>query len=387
MRQILPAIFLFAQVFSVGAAFGKELTLRVVGPAETVFAWKSQNCGQDHMPDSPARAVRLSDGRIYLLASLFTNIPMIGATFGTLEPACKLSSRGSQNPKPKEYDDRVWIQALTAPRGGRIYALASHEYAGSRHAGQCSVKGGACWYSSITALSASEAELVFRPLSKDSRVVATSPDSYDPSMQRRAGFFSTTNVVHNNAHNYALVYTEGIRGQPNGMCLLRAPSVASEPKWRALFNGAFDADLSGSDNPAVREASPVCDILGPGIRGRNVRSILTVDGGGAWIAVFMHHEGRSSPDYTASGVYYSISDDLIHWGKPKLLLEVTPFLVQKEAGVYYQYPSLLDHASSSAVFDEYSGETFLYLVRYNLWPDRRDGGNRDLVRFRVELSR
>ena len=57
-----------------------------------------------------------------------------------------------------------------------------------------------------------------------------------------------------------------------------------------------------------------------------------------------------------------------------------------EPDIYYQYPSLIDHASISPVFDRADGDLYLYMTRYNLFPDRSDGGNRDLVRLRVAIE-
>ena len=65
---------------------------------------------------------------------------------------------------------------------------------------------------------------------------------------------------------------------------------------------------------------------------------------------------------------------------------MTPFRVQPEAGVYYEYPSLIDHASPSPVFDTAGDSLWLYLTRFNL-EDRRRGMNRDLVRLRVTVAR
>lgn len=69
-----------------------------------------------------------------------------------------------------------------------------------------------------------------------------------------------------------------------------------------------------------------------------------------------------------------------------LLWEMTPFHGQPEPGVYFEYPSLIDHSSTSAVFDDLAGAPWLYLTRFN-FGDRRRGMDRDLVRLRLEILR
>lgn len=374
------AILLLCNSISVQA----QTSVSVFGGVETVFRWREARCGDHHLPDSPARALRLADGRILLTASQFTNIPFIGTDFQDLRPACDLSSRADENSDWRQFNDRVWIQALARLQDGSIFALASHEYAGSRHAGKCTAPGSACWFSSITAMVAPAGTLKFRTLPLTDRVIASSPEKYEQDKVQRTGFFSTTNIIYESDFAYALLYNEGIHGQNRGMCLIRANKNDLLSGWKALSNGRFDAQLKPFEQRS--QSRPICDVVGENVFSDVVRSVVRLPNNGPWMATFAKLRSKSPDDKTISGIYYSLSDDLINWNQANLLIELLPFVVQKEAGIYFQYPSIIDHESRSENFFDIHSKPYLYLVRYNLWPDRRQGGDRDLVRIPLQIS-
>jgi hypothetical protein len=181
---------------------------------------------------------------------------------------------------------------------------------------------------------------------------------------------------------YFLAFSEGIAGQPRGMCLFRAPRGAMLDGWRALSGGAFTQHYGSAWSGEARPAP--CDRVGAEVFTDPVRSVVRLGPHGPWIAVF---SGRARAGGEArSGVFLSRSPDLVHWGPPELLWEMTPFRGQPEPGVYYEYPSIIDHASASPVFDDIAGAPWLYLTRFNL-GDRRRGMDRDLVRLRLQPGR
>jgi len=386
-----------------------RLEIAAEAQPETVFRWATQRCGDMNLPDSPARALRTRSG-VLLLAAHFINIPLLGADFDHLAPSCAASSQGAEAADPTRFQDRFWVQALlplppaSPGRPGQVVGLASHEYMGWRHSGRCAAPFDGsgrrpaafrCWYSAITAVVAEEGDWRFQPVPAPDGpagrglVVAASPYPYDPTATARTGFFSVSNALIEGEHAFALVYTEGVPGQPRGNCLLRARLTEALKGWELLSRGGY---APRSENGAASPTRP-CDIVGSAVfGGAPVRSVIRVasPAGPWWLAVFTRAAPRDAPPGTPEGVFYSRSRDLRNWAPAEQLWAMRPFRSQPEAGVYYEYPSLVDHASPSPVFDRAAEEPgkadlHLYLTRLNLM-NRKQGLDRDLVRVSVKVS-
>jgi hypothetical protein len=386
--------------FAAPAVAQPRLSVAPGTPVETVFRWAEQRCMDMHLPDSPARALRTSDGGVALFAAHLVNIPMLGRDFDHVESACATASRGAEADDPAAFQDRYWIQAVVPfTAGGRrqVLGLASHEYMGWRHPGRCAVPFAGdgrrpaafrCWYSAITATVATEGDWRFA----SAGVIAASPLPYDPTTPERTGFFSVSNAMVADGYATVLVYTEGVAGQRRGNCLLRAPLDALPGGWRALSGGQFDLPLPGAYAGGA-EPGRACDVVGEAVfGGAPVRGVLrgNDEQGAWWAAVFTRAAPRGTNAPDAAGVFVSTSRDLRRWSPAERLWAMTPFRSQPEAGAYYEYPSLLDHASASPVFDSAaaapgSARLHLYLTRLNL-EDRRRGLDRDLVRVAVTIG-
>jgi hypothetical protein len=356
-----------------GAAVAAQPRLAPVDPAavpEAVFRWTTDRCDDWHIPDSPARALRLPDGQVVLLAAHLTNTLLLGPTLDRVAPACATMSRGAENPDPAAFDDRFWVQALLPLPDGQVLGLASHEYMGWRH-GNCGGHPGdafRCWYSALIVTLAQPGEWRFRPRPGAARLAAASPRPHDPALGRRSGFFSASNIVLEGEYAYFLGYTEGVAGQPAGNCLFRAARAALPGGWAALAADGFTRRY-GDPYAAPQPAAP-CTVVGAEVFGGPARALFRHGRAGDWVAVFTR----------ADGVFQSVSADLRRWSDAAPLFRMTPFRGQPSAGIYYEYPALLDPASDAPLFDEFAGRPYLYLTRFNL-GDRRRGLDRDLVRL------
>ena len=329
------------------AAHAVDLTI-VDGGFSTVYSWKTQKCNDTDIPNSSARALRLSDGRILLMAAHYNNVPLIGSDFDRLMPSCSSSTSGSESRNPSEFNDRYWVQALIPGETNTIFGLASHEFHGKRHAGSCKADPKSrvqCWYSAITATVADTSNFHFAPAPPSKRVVAASPFVFDPTLTNRSGFFVTTNAVRLDGHFYALFYTEGIAGQPAGNCLFRSTTAGVAAPWEALDSFSTESWSTFSDPWRTdQHSAKKCRIVGSGVFPQFVGSIMYLEEANAWIAVF----SRRSPN----GIYYALSNDLRNWQPPKKLLDtVEPWADPSGCGTYYAYPSLIDHSSTSNIFD------------------------------------
>jgi hypothetical protein len=98
-------------------------------------------------------------------------------------------------------------------------------------------------------------------------------------------------------------------------------------------------------------------------------------------------ETRDSSGRPLNGVYFSVSDDLVHWSPRKLLMEATPRQRFRCGGPKpIAYPSLLDPESGSRTFSITGRRSYLYFTRFN-YAGCKLGLDRDLVRVPVELAR
>lgn len=349
---------------------------------ETVFRWADQRCDDLWIPDSPARAYRRRDGGLVLMAAHYTNGILEGRDFGSLRPNCAVAAKGKEDPEPAAFDDRLWIQALVPGADGKVLGVASHEYMGARHPGRCESKarrdGNNCWYSSLLLAEADERDFAFRLLPGRGRVLAAPSVPFDTKADRRVGFFTASNVVRSGEWNYLISWTE-LPGGTFGNCLFRAPAGDPAAGWTALRDGGFGAGFP--DPYAAGEDRRSCDVVGRGSLRNILRSVVWLERARRWIGVYMMPAGHGVPE----GVHYATSADLIRWDAPKLLFGTEAQADAQGCKVVYQYPSLIDHGSASAVFDTAGDDLHLYLTRFNRESCQR-GLNRDLVRLRVEAA-
>ena len=88
-----------------------------------------------------------------------------------------------------------------------------------------------------------------------------------------------------------------------------------------------------------------------------------------------------------TGVYFSLSSDLIHWSSRRLLLTGDrPETHTCDGPDPFLYPAILDPRSPSRNFDTTGQRTYLYFTRFNYTACRMTT-DRDLVRIAVEFSR
>lgn len=367
---------------SAWAANAKEAPTFSVSPVpEVVYSYQTQRCDWRTIPDSPARAYRREDGSLVLIASHFRNRILEGRDFDDLRPNCGVISQGAESADPSEFDDRYWIQSLIPLGNGRIVALASEEYSGLRHDGVCSKGSGnpACWYLSIVGLEGNDRDFSFRLLPRDQRLIAGSNRKFDASVNA-AGFLTVTNTVFEGDYAYFIAWTEDA-AEPGrrGNCLFRAPRSDLVNGWQMLSKGRFVSPPDPYPGDGRRPVQTRCDRLGGADMSGKARSLVWLETKQMWMVVW------STRTNGTGGVYYATSPDLKTWSSSTLLAPLEPFWGTEKTGTFYDYPSVIDHASTSSVFQTASNDFYLYLTRLN-WQVRRNTMDRDLVRFRVTVD-
>jgi hypothetical protein len=360
---------------------GDAAILRVTGDAVTAFDWRTERCATWDAPDGPARAWRGPSGEVRLLISSTASRASAGPDLDRLAHACPVLAEGAHRDDPGAHDDRVWIAAPHV--GGRVVALAHTEFHGHLRPGLCAAGTyAACWRNSVVELGSSDGGLSFRRAG----VVAALPYPFDGGQTRRSGYFNPSNVVTRDGHLYAFVFAEATGAQRRGACLIRRPVWGGPSDWRTWDGAGFGARFADAyAGPVTEPAAHVCAPL-PGLSS-TISSLVWSGQAGRWLAV-TPATLRGEDGATRSGIWWTASDDLIRWDRPRLLVEL-PLLWRRDcaAAAAWAYPSLIDPDSLSPSFETVDGAFRLYLVRMALGPDCRVGPQRDLVWMPVSWPR
>lgn len=379
----LAAIVTIAMV----AIFGHQgpviaADLQVVGPPATVFAWASDRCAPNHIPDAPARAFRDSTGQVHLFASHNVNRAQRGPGLDALRADCAVVFQGSRRDDPGAYDDFVWLTAFYTEDGETVQALGHAEFHGNLRRDLCpAAQYMACWRNAVIGAVSRDRGLSFARAG----TVATLPYRYDPSPGRPTGYFSPSNIIAVGAYRYAFVFAEAYEAQRRGPCLLRTERIDDPAAWRAWdgrdFTIAFVDPYRGAvAKPDAHVCAPI-----PGI-GSTVGAVVRQTGSGAFIAVTAAVRAERSGEPPVPGIWYATSRDLVRWSPPRLLMKA-PLMFAFGCGdkEVFAYPSLLDPDSPSRNFDTVGDRAFLYLTRFNM-TDCKLPMNRDLVRYKVTIA-
>jgi hypothetical protein len=363
--------------------------VEVVGAEQIVFDWSQDACEPADIPDTPARAFRDVQGRVQLIASHYVNRPMTGPDLGHLSRDCAVILASHYDPNPAEFNDREWLHSTYTPDGERVFALVHNEYQGHTHPGRCpSGEYFECWYNAVTLAVSTDGGTSFEHAQPPTHLVASIPYRYAPD-SGPAGVFQASNIVHNAAddHYYALIRVQRYRAQQQGTCVMRTTNLADPKSWRAWdgsgFNVRFVDPYLQPDEPAEDH---VCQPVSYEEIQLMVESLTFNTYLDRYLLVGSAVERELGGEAT-SGIYYSLSDDLIHWTPRRLIME-------GESRNTYRcgdpdpiaYPSALDPDSSSRNFETTGKRAYLFFTRYN-YESCQETLDRDLVRVPIEFSK
>ncbi len=364
--------------------------VRVSGFKQVVFDYSREACSKWNVPDTPARAFRDSKGRVQLILGSFDNYRMVGRTLGRLEVECDPVMRSASNPNPAKFEDREWITSLFTRDGKKVHALLHNEFQGYRHPGRCATGDYVtCWYNAVTQAVSNDGGASFSHRAGPRHLVAAVPYRYKPD-SGPVGLFEPSNIVFNPEDDkyYSLVRAERHRSQRVGTCLMRTPNLADPDAWRAWdgedFSVRFDDPYHGPVTSAGRHVcAPVAfnEI-------QSMTSSLTFNTYfDQWLLVGLSGVFDASRNEVIHGIYYSLSDDLLHWSKRKLLREKELLWTHRCGDPDpILYPSLIDPGSPSRSFDVSGRRPYLYYTQFH-YADCKPGPNRDLMRVRVEFDK
>jgi hypothetical protein len=381
MRRNASHPLLIAVVLCCAGTGARAASYVVVGDAETVFAWESQRCDAQDIPDAPARAFRDSGETVHLFAPHFVNRALTGGSLDSVTPDCRITFEGGSNDDPAALDDRIWLTSFHTSDGITIHALGHAEYHGHRRPGCAGGRYMDCWWNGVVQLVSTDAGASFRRAASGKGIVAAPPYTYDGKQGRPTGYFSPSNIVELDGFHYAFIFAAAQGEQRRGACLLRTDRIADPTRWRAWDGDEFTVRLSGAyagagQRPEEHVCTPVAGIP-------STLTSVTRQPDGTFMGLFAASRPLVAGGAAVTGVYAISSRDLLRWSEPKLLLAVPMmFDFGCDAPSVHAYPSLLDPDSPSRTFATIGDRPYLYLTRFNV-RDCRLGMNRDLVRFRL----
>jgi hypothetical protein len=375
MRRIRLALAILASLLPMESPAGPS----VVGPPEVVFDWSRERCARWDIPDAPARAWRLPSGEVALLAGSEATRASRGTGLDLLERNCAVLHKGAHADDPGAYDDRSWL-ASTHAFDQRVEALAHVEFHGHLRPSLCRGAYAACWANAIVALESTDGGRSFARATP--AFVAGLPYRYDGRAGRRIGYFNPSNILQLGDALHVFVFAESWKAQRRGVCLLQRPLDGDAGDWRAWDGSAFTIRFADPYREVIADPSRhVCTPL-PGLTS-TISSVVRHERTGRFLAVTPGE--LPGPDgVPRRGIWWTVSDDLVHWSRLELLHEV-PLLWRRDcdAPAAFAYPSLIDDDSASGNFESVDDRFWLYLVEMHIDEVCRVGPRRDLIRMPV----
>ena len=359
--------------------------LKVTGQEEVVFDWTTDHCEKMNLPDLPSRAFRDTDGQVQFILSHFVNYRMIGPDLDHLKMDCNLIMHSQYDPDPSIFSDAEWIASPYTEDGNTIYALVHNEYQGHTHPGQCPQgQYFPCWDNSITLVVSKDGGKTFsHAVTPPAHLVARLPYPYEAGAGPD-GTRNPSNIIKGkDGYYYNFFNVSEYRTQKQSVCLMRTNDLSSPASWRFWDGDGFDGQFANPYiNPPANPSEHLCPALDWNDIGASLNDSITYNTYlDRYVLVGISADTIGGREIW--GVFYSFSDDLIHWTHRKLLREmILPWTAANNTDVMYLYFSLLDPASESRNFETTGKTAYLYYTRHNFGQGSLD---RDLIRIAVEF--
>lgn len=359
--------------------------IRVVGRPQVVFDWSRSACETMNYPDLPVRGFRDYRGQVQLLISHFDNFRLVGPSLDRLAVDCDPVMLSDRSGRPRDFADREWIGSLFTRDGRSVWALVHDEYQGNRHPGRCpSGRYMRCWYNAITLAHSTDGGDSFRPARPPRHLIAAAPYRYRPDSGPR-GVFTPSNVVDGaGGYKYALVRMRDPDGR-RGTCLIRARRVQRPKSWRAWDGSGFGGRFSDPYLTRQRPRTP-CAPVAKGRIAEMAESLTYSETLGRYLLVGLAPPGRGSLGPKRRGVYFSTSEDLVHWSERRLVTRAVTKQNYRCGGPSpLAYPSVVDPESGSRTFATSGAHPYLYYTQFR-YEGCRMTADRDLVRVQLRVT-
>lgn len=371
----------------------------VTGPEETVFDYSTDNCSGQMSVDGAPQIFRDAAGNIQLLNMHTTTFRMVGPDFDNLSIDCSTPVFDSDDdPDPANFNYKEWLGSTWTDDGETIYGLVHSEWHAYDFSGQClSSDVMKCWYNGITLVSSADTGRTFTHATAPNHLVASVPYEYNATYQSRQGAFGPGAIVQNphDGYYYCPFYTEeNINGtssylQQGGTCVMRTDDLSDPTSWRVWDGEGYNTECV---NPYTDTFEIEDHLLHPIGIGKQVSGLTFNTYFDMWMMISPSTKYNLNEDRNIRGFYYQLSDDLINWTGPKLLMEMnfpesSPYN-NGDLDQYGMYPVVIDHDDSSRNFMYTDQDCYLYYTVWNTYPGETSGSpNRDLRRVPITFSK
>lgn len=375
-----------------------EPTVRATGPEEMVFDHSTQACQPDDIPDVPARAFRDSQNQIQLVAAHYHARRAIGPTLGSVAHECNVVFGSHLDPDPSKYNGQEWLYSVYTIDGQKVYGFVHQEFHGWDYYEQCAALSGTpdiskCWYNAVTFATSTDAGANYTHATPPGHLLASVPYQFAP-LEGPYGVYRPSNVVAKDGLYYMMAVVEGHGAQKSGICLLRTDNLDDPTTWRAWDGSGFGASFINPyvdtvADPAAHVCEPVSSATSGPLRGLELYGLVYntyINAYMAWGAAMKDPTGK------IAGFYYSLSNDLMHWTEPTLLMKAEIPMVSHVCGDPdpVRDASLIDPTTPTRSFETIGRNPYLYMTRFNYFYD--GSGNcsmtldRDLIRIPIEFG-
>jgi hypothetical protein len=311
---------------------------------------------------------------------------MLGPDLNNLTTDCRPILRSTYDPDPSRYDDSEWLASPYTEDGITVYALVHNEYRGHTHPGVCPTRDYFdCLDTSLTLAISTDSGMTYTQVeAAPGHMVARLPHAY----LERAGPFGVRNpsniIKARDGYYYAFSNISQYDTQLQWTCAMRTTDLSDPRSWRYWNGSSFDGRfIDPYLDPDAPPAANTCVGLDRNNLVPSLSESVTFNTYlNRYVMVGLSADTLGGREVW--GIYYTFSDDLLHWTPRKLLAEMPlPWTVANTGSdMSILYPALLDPNSQTRNFDTTGKTAHLYFTRMNHGAGSLD---RDLIRVAVEF--
>jgi len=363
-----------------------EVTL---GNVQTVFDYEEESCAQLDLPDVYAHAFRDEQNNIVLVSgNAPDNYFMYGSTFNNLSRNCSPVLRSGDEWDVETFDHQEWITSTYTDDGKTIHALVHNEYH-DPYSLICkpgdTQPSNLCWYNFVSYARSTDGGKKFTQPSSPNHLVAVPPFQWDansgginrkgePMRPAPQGYMEPSNIVkREDGYYYAMVrMLPGKRSGGDTVCVMRTQNLSQPNSWKFWDGDAYTIPLTNPypnepANPSDYICEPVSEAIIGGLHGSLTYNTYLQRYMNVGAGVYADDLGELT-----CGFWYSLSEDLITWGKPHLLYETVfgwspcnnPTTAQQALSIDQEaYPSIIDHDSNDRSFTTADDTVYLYYMQ------------------------